>query len=168
VWCRGAVWCRGVRERAGLATVTGYADVAQLVEHHLAKVRVAGSNPVVRSKKSPVRILKEGPERVSLLLSQRRCATYVPQRYPGARGCCRNRGASRSGSTPTRGSNRSGQPFALAARNSTRPSSASTASQRSGTRSISTFTDLEQARSAGASAPLSYLLATLLATLLAF
>ena len=29
------------------------ADVAQLVEHHLAKVRVAGSNPVVRSNKSP-------------------------------------------------------------------------------------------------------------------
>ena len=27
-----------------------FADVAQLVEHHLAKVRVAGSNPVVRSK----------------------------------------------------------------------------------------------------------------------
>src|ERR1035438_4083519 len=27
-----------------------YADVAQLVEHHLAKVRVAGSNPVVRSE----------------------------------------------------------------------------------------------------------------------
>ena len=26
-----------------------YADVAQLVEHHLAKVGVAGSNPVVRS-----------------------------------------------------------------------------------------------------------------------
>ncbi len=26
------------------------ADVAQLVEHHLAKVRVAGSNPVVRSR----------------------------------------------------------------------------------------------------------------------
>jgi hypothetical protein len=26
-----------------------YADVAQLVAHHLAKVRVAGSNPVVRS-----------------------------------------------------------------------------------------------------------------------
>ncbi len=26
------------------------ADVAQLVEHHLAKVRVAGSNPVVRSE----------------------------------------------------------------------------------------------------------------------
>ena len=29
---------------------SGYADVAQLVEHHLAKVRVAGSNPVVRSE----------------------------------------------------------------------------------------------------------------------
>ena len=26
------------------------ADVAQLVAHHLAKVRVAGSNPVVRSE----------------------------------------------------------------------------------------------------------------------
>ncbi len=30
------------------------ADVAQLVEHHLAKVRVAGSNPVVRSKSNQV------------------------------------------------------------------------------------------------------------------
>src|SRR5262245_22442151 len=29
---------------------TGGADVAQLVAHHLAKVRVAGSNPVVRSE----------------------------------------------------------------------------------------------------------------------
>jgi hypothetical protein len=29
------------------------ADVAQLVEHNLAKVGVAGSNPVVRSKKTP-------------------------------------------------------------------------------------------------------------------
>ena len=28
------------------------ADMAQLVEHHLAKVRVAGSNPVVRSRTS--------------------------------------------------------------------------------------------------------------------
>ena len=27
-----------------------HADVAQLVEHHLAKVGVAGSNPVVRSE----------------------------------------------------------------------------------------------------------------------
>jgi hypothetical protein len=28
------------------------ADVAQLVEHHLAKVGVAGSNPVVRSNQT--------------------------------------------------------------------------------------------------------------------
>ena len=27
-----------------------HADVAQLVEHHLAKVRVAGSSPVIRSE----------------------------------------------------------------------------------------------------------------------
>jgi hypothetical protein len=30
-----------------------HADVAQLVEHHLAKVGVAGSNPVVRSECGP-------------------------------------------------------------------------------------------------------------------
>ena len=29
---------------------TDRADVAQLVEHHLAKVRVAGSSPVIRSE----------------------------------------------------------------------------------------------------------------------
>lgn len=32
-------------------TLTNNADVAQLVEHHLAKVDVASSNLVVRSKK---------------------------------------------------------------------------------------------------------------------
>src|SRR5882762_2771207 len=32
-----------------------FADVAQLVAHHLAKVRVAGSNPVVRSRPPPGR-----------------------------------------------------------------------------------------------------------------
>ena len=31
-----------------------HADVAQLVEHHLAKVGVAGSNPVVRSRSEVV------------------------------------------------------------------------------------------------------------------
>ena len=31
-----------------------HADVAQLVERNLAKVEVAGSNPVVRSKKTQV------------------------------------------------------------------------------------------------------------------
>ena len=41
--------------RSGIARVTlnpaiCSADVAQLVEHHLAKVRVAGSSPVIRSE----------------------------------------------------------------------------------------------------------------------
>ena len=31
------------------APAQSFADVAQLVAHHLAKVRVAGSNPVIRS-----------------------------------------------------------------------------------------------------------------------
>src|SRR3954469_15134791 len=38
-----------VGARAG---VPARADVAQLVAHHLAKVRVAGSSPVVRSERS--------------------------------------------------------------------------------------------------------------------
>src|SRR5665213_2434615 len=37
-----------VQDAAGACALVR-ADVAQLVEHHLAKVRVAGSNPVVRS-----------------------------------------------------------------------------------------------------------------------
>ena len=56
---RGAevVWPRvrrsdRVNERQA-ARALCYADVAQLVAHHLAKVRVAGSNPVVRSRHSP-------------------------------------------------------------------------------------------------------------------
>jgi hypothetical protein len=48
----------GVRDDS--ANLQGAADVAQLVEHHLAKVRVAGSNPVVRSKKVQVRALRRG------------------------------------------------------------------------------------------------------------
>ena len=36
------------------------ADMAQLVEHHLAKVGVAGSNPVVRSRMLEGRSLKAG------------------------------------------------------------------------------------------------------------
>ena len=40
----------GGRSRRGLLGCS--ADVAQLVAHHLAKVRVAGSNPVVRSEGS--------------------------------------------------------------------------------------------------------------------
>ena len=40
---------RGPRE-AGAPPTESSADVAQLVAHHLAKVRVAGSNPVIRSR----------------------------------------------------------------------------------------------------------------------
>ena len=40
-----------VSDRTRAAWLEGCADVAQLVEHHLAKVRVAGSNPVVRSER---------------------------------------------------------------------------------------------------------------------
>ena len=43
----------GARQNGGHRKVpwfSGRADVAQLVEHHLAKVRVAGSNPVIRSE----------------------------------------------------------------------------------------------------------------------
>jgi hypothetical protein len=44
----GGRCCRGA-DRRSTARVWPRADVAQLVEHHLAKVRVAGSSPVVRS-----------------------------------------------------------------------------------------------------------------------
>ena len=57
--CRGSarrVWTPAlasamVSDRTQAAWLRGCADVAQLVEHHLAKVRVAGSNPVVRSER---------------------------------------------------------------------------------------------------------------------
>ena len=42
-----------------LGTFPVCADVAQLVEHHLAKVRVASSNPVVRSE--PIGSRRLGP-----------------------------------------------------------------------------------------------------------
>src|SRR4051812_45964542 len=48
------VWQRwdGPANVSSVARETGrHADVAQLVAHHLAKVRVAGSNPVVRSER---------------------------------------------------------------------------------------------------------------------
>jgi hypothetical protein len=47
----GSYWCSfdvGRAERLGYNV--RYADVAQLVERDLAKVEVAGSSPVVRSK----------------------------------------------------------------------------------------------------------------------
>ena len=53
---------RGVTDSPYEVTCIPHADVAQLVEHHLAKVRVAGSNPVVRSTKVLVRPpLRRGP-----------------------------------------------------------------------------------------------------------
>jgi hypothetical protein len=51
-----------------VAIVVAHADVAQLVEHHLAKVRVAGSNPVVRSKELP----DQRPLRGASVASRRR------------------------------------------------------------------------------------------------
>ena len=39
-----------------IGRVIPYADVAQLVEHHLAKVRVASSNLVVRSNRIKLRL----------------------------------------------------------------------------------------------------------------
>ena len=41
--------CRLVVSSLLFQSLLWSADVAQLVEHHLAKVRVAGSNPVIRS-----------------------------------------------------------------------------------------------------------------------
>ena len=41
-----------MKGRAFAPSMGVHADVAQLVEHHLAKVGVAGSNPVVRSRMS--------------------------------------------------------------------------------------------------------------------
>ena len=50
----GSVTLVGYRSRSFTGPAGEHADVAQLVAHHLAKVRVAGSSPVVRSV-GPVR-----------------------------------------------------------------------------------------------------------------
>ena len=55
-----------VTRRTGEPVSPERADVAQLVEHHLAKVRVAGSNPVVRSEwVSPSSLWRSKPSRWS-------------------------------------------------------------------------------------------------------
>src|SRR5918996_6640545 len=72
--------------RAG-AILGGLADVAQLVEHHLAKVRVAGSNPVVRSNSFPhqrplgaaVRVRERQHEGVGPRLGRGRFAGGAPE-----------------------------------------------------------------------------------------
>ena len=48
--CAATLCCTIVVLRDGRRSRLWRADVAQLVAHHLAKVRVAGSNPVIRSK----------------------------------------------------------------------------------------------------------------------
>ena len=48
--CAATLWWTIVVLRDGRQRRSWRADVAQLVAHHLAKVRVAGSNPVIRSK----------------------------------------------------------------------------------------------------------------------
>ena len=52
------------------------ADVAQLVEHHLAKVGVAGSNPVVRSR-NQVRSPFEPPADAAPLIGRFQAAETV-------------------------------------------------------------------------------------------
>ena len=63
-WPCGAVLVECYRYERDCYSAATSADVAQLVEHHLAKVRVAGSNPVVRSKETPGQRLS--PEGLSL------------------------------------------------------------------------------------------------------
>ena len=48
--CVVALGWTNVVLRDGRRSRSWRADVAQLVAHHLAKVRVAGSNPVIRSR----------------------------------------------------------------------------------------------------------------------
>ena len=55
----------------------GSADIAQLVEHHLAKVGVAGSNPVVRSGK-----LKDFTRWVGRVVRQRPAKPCTRVRIP--------------------------------------------------------------------------------------
>ena len=50
-----------------------YADMAQLVEHHLAKVGVAGSNPVVRSRISNDPVVRLGRFLFTVSTPIRRC-----------------------------------------------------------------------------------------------
>ena len=57
-----------------------YADVAQLVEHNLAKVGVAGSNPVVRSKRS----CRSAPVRPGLLRVSTPLVPHEPPNSPSS------------------------------------------------------------------------------------
>ena len=67
----------------GAAETLAHADVAQLVAHHLAKVRVAGSNPVVRSEKP--RVPSDLP-RSDLPVSRVAGSPRVPAEWPSGLG----------------------------------------------------------------------------------
>ena len=74
-----------------------HADVAQLVEHHLAKVRVAGSNPVVRSTKERVRGCRMVQAAVRLRSRSRRdytasCSCNAPTDCERVAACTLRRG----------------------------------------------------------------------------
>src|SRR5438270_9033551 len=73
-----------------VAILARHADVAQLVEHNLAKVGVAGSNPVVRSTRRPDQRLFEGrgsrPARVQRHLWAKRGADALGTRTRCGRG----------------------------------------------------------------------------------
>ena len=59
-----------------------HANVAQLVEHNLAKVGVAGSNPVVRSKASGLVLEVAPPGRVAEWLRQGTANPCTRVRFP--------------------------------------------------------------------------------------
>jgi hypothetical protein len=65
----------GCSESAALSCA-GRADVAQLVEHWLPKPRVAGSSPVVRSRKTP---LRRGFSSIRMAASFKSCPDCVPK-----------------------------------------------------------------------------------------
>jgi hypothetical protein len=70
--------------REGTAWQEAHADVAQLVEHHLAKVRVAGSNPVVRSRGFRRTVLNDRAARRSAVAWPRGEATACKAVYAGS------------------------------------------------------------------------------------
>jgi hypothetical protein len=67
--------------RTGLVGCCRYADVAQLVEHHLAMVRVAGSSPVVRSKKAPASGVAGGSRGAPVAHHVPICTTSAPRNF---------------------------------------------------------------------------------------
>ena len=78
---------------------TGYARVAQLVEHHLAKVGVAGSSPVSRSSMKVSKVFNYKALEIFfyLRLKERTCINlhkfmtiFLFLKYPFCKDCQRN------------------------------------------------------------------------------